>query len=758
MNSEKFMEILLGEGITEEQDIISAMTDYRKEYGPFDDDESTPPPPPSPKKLNFISPEEERVWTEAGGTLPNPKKLMDYYGRGIKNLIEDPFKTLFPIAAAVGKPEDSEALLLAKKNLGGLLDVLTSLDRGIDFITGGVFTEGKQAAKQLVPGGENIVSTTARNLIDVGTDPSTYVGVGTVKKLFEKPTEAAIKTAAKQVTSPIKKGVAQITKLDERLLERTATDPDYLNRIREAAIEMDVGGFDEYVESVKNKINSINMETKIAARKEIEDINNYMDLAIEGTTSKTTNKIKDAIGVDINSVSPVSKGLDIQEAVKTGKEAIGETFGVGQAQYLDEGMMLAKTTEGGSPLTQSIGDILKESGYDGKAYRAVEKFDNSPALPNDINDAISFMELGGKAETISDAVNQLRTIRKLKGTPKPDGSFYNSVMLGKIDDAYQNVIKENLNNYNPEFAKLWEVNNTRYKNAISSLQDINKGLRIDKTGSENYISKIKNIGYDNLIEMKKVAANDENITPVWKQIQEGFMDDFVARSLDKNGNFDIEKLITNWNSVDPDVRKVITGNEKFGKINQAMKQYKINQEFLKQAQQKTKDFTNRISKMKGTIGENLTKGVTYSRLRNIGSKTAPSVEAKETLNILDEFYGTDFTSKAQEFWDARQLKISPEGEVPWLPTDTTGRSLLGIAIAKSLNLFDKIPVAGNLLSTVLGLTGQSPAGAIAIFKTLNSIVRAKNATLKAGPALLTGTALASRTVTNQNLPSRQSFR
>lgn len=752
MNSTRFMEMAYEEGITEEQDLLAAMDDYRQQYGAFEDDGEVAPPPSD--KPDYILPEEERVWTAAGGTLPDPKKLLEYYGRGIKSLIEDPFKTLFPIAEAIGKPDDPEALRLAKTNVGGLMDVLTSLDRGIDFITGGLFKEGKAAGKQAIPG-SNIISETARNLFDIGTDPSTLIGVGPVKKMIEKPVEASIKEAAKQVgTSLPKKAVAQITKLDQKLLQRAADDPDYLKRLQEAAVEAEVGGFDELVDNVKQKINSINIETKVAARKKMDDLNRFLDVTTETSNDIMTDKIKNTIGIDIDNISPAIKGVDIQEAVKKSKEQIGDIFGKKQAEYLDESMVLTKSQTGSSPLSESVGKILGEAGYDGKTYRAVEKFDNSPALKSDISDAVSIMELGEYAETISDAVNQLRTVRKLKGTPKPDGSFYNSVMIGKIDNAYQEVIKDNLSKYDERFGEMWGINNSRYKEAITTLQNVNKGLKIDKTGAENYINKIKDLGFENLIDMKKTASIDENIAPVWKLLQEGFTDDFVVRSLDKNGTLDIDKLMQNWNNVDVDVKEVILGKDKATAISEALALFQANQKAIKSQKESIKNQISRISKMEGSIGKNLASRTAYSRLRNIGSHTKVAVEAKETLKILDEFYGTDFVSKADDFWNARQLKISSEGEIPWLPTDTTGRSLLGIAITKSLGLFERIPIAGNLISTAIGLTGQSPAGAVAIFRTLNSIARAKNATLKSGPTLIGGTLLSSRTAM-KDLPSRQ---
>lgn len=743
--------------------IENAMNLFRQEHGAFEDDE----PGAATDIIKTETPEEDAssqkkqidVWTKAGGTLPDPKKLTEYYGQGIKNLIANPFETLFPIANAMSNPEDPEALRLAKTNIGGLIDVLSSLDRGIDFATGGVFTAGKKAAKKIVPG-EGIVSETAKGLIDVATDPTTYIGVGTVKKMMEDPVEAAIKKAGKQVSQPIKKTVAQISRLDKALVQRTATDPEYLKRLKQAAIDEGVGGFDELIESVKKKVNSINMETKVAARNKIKDVNELLDSQIKNNIKINDDNIKSALDVSLDEITPSVRGISIEDAAKKSRGAAGETFGSAQTEYLDEAVKL-KRTQSGNVVEKEIGNILKEAGYDGKVYRAVEKFDNSPALKADIIDAESFMELAGKAETLGDALNQLRTIRKLKGSPKPDGSFYNSVMLGKIDSAYQNIIEDHLSDYGDEFVSMWKANNERYKTAINVINNVNKGLSIGRVGPENYIGKIKKLGIDNLLDIKTVAAIDENVAPIWKELQGGFVDDVVLRSLDNNGIINFQKLknnLTKIDSIDPELKTIMLGKNKADNIVSAIQQYDSAIESNKILAEQTKNLVKRIESTKGTIGENLTKTAAFSRIKNIGSKTSVATEAKETLKILDEFYDTDFARRAEDFWNAKQLKISPEGDFPFLPTELTGRSLLGLAIVKSLKFIDKVPIAGPFMSTVLGLTGQSPAGAIAIFKGLDSIARLKNATIKKSPMLATGAALSTRTAASNELPSRQAIR
>lgn len=187
--------------------------------GGFDDQvfEQKQPEPVSRETPEQQQQRAEPIWNSQTGEIV-PENVGPYYKKGIQNLAQKPYETLFPGAASV---EGKGFVPAVKRNALGALDVLGWPDRVIDYASGGAFERGKQTigeAIDKVPGEGKISDLVRGNLktgADIATSPTTYVGAGTIKNLLTKETPETISKAMAKKSgvafNPLKNEVGSVT-------------------------------------------------------------------------------------------------------------------------------------------------------------------------------------------------------------------------------------------------------------------------------------------------------------------------------------------------------------------------------------------------------------------------------------------------------------------------------------------------------------------------------------------------------------------
>lgn len=605
---------------------------------------------------------------------------------------------------------------------------------------------------------------------------------------------AILSKAGKGFGNAVKNQISQATKLDRDLVQATADSPEYLQRLKDAGISEGNKGFDAMVADVQNIIRNEDRNARVAAKQRISDVNAAMDASIAQANADTdafvstlkdkTNKaLEDAISFTPEEIRQSDRGINLKEQLSKARDEVGKQFGAKQAEYLGPDVVatpLSVNAVGLNDVQAGITDVLKKAGYNGKAHRMVEKIGNTPLTKGDLDDALEFVNAASEAQNIDHLFTQLRTLRRLHGTKRPDGNFYNSTMLGEIDGIYQKAIEKQLNAFSDapggkDLVLLWRANNEQFKTANDLLADVEKGLNVTGGTPESIYNRIKTVGVGNLLSVKNLAATRPELSGVWPELQGGFKDEIVMRSMGKDGSLDVDKLEKRWRDydrIDTELKSTLLGAEQVKKIDDAILAYRRSVDEIKNVEKTRESTINALKdraeadtfaarKIPGkmrpdtreTMGADLSGTAAYSRIRNIGSKTGQSAESMKTLEVLDAFYGTDFAKRADDFWNARKLGINDRGVVPTLPLDYTGRSMLGMAIAHSLKIFNGIPVVGPLFSTVIGLSGQSPAGAIAVYKTIDKLARLKKVSIvPTQMGVAAASALASRSAYIESTP------
>lgn len=607
-------------------------------------------------------------------------------------------------------------------NLAALTNPMSYVKGTINAVRGKPITEGvfEKAPQPKVLQPSNPQQILGEPIGELGFDIGTsFIPMG----LASKSTNVTKPLLNSNRADNLKDIISNISGINKQALEKAASSKDALNQLKEAGINANNGGIESLTEDVQNTINNINSASKTNAYNKIDQLNNNLDKKINENLTNAQNFLNGSLGN--KNVNPGSSGMELENALNSSKENVGSTFGNEQKKYIENGAgsLPLNKSEAGNSLQLGIDNILENAGYNNSKFRGVEKFGNSPALPEDIKDALYFRDLAGEANNTADALNQLRLVRKLKGASKPDGSFYNSQMLNQIDRTYQDAIANQLKTYtadngiNENLVDLWRANNERYSNAINAINGASKDLGINKINSEDYISRIKNIGVNNLLNIKNLAATDENITPLWQQLQAGFKDDLIAKSINQNGNIDIKALEKNWANIDkqdPMIKKIMLGENETKNINSAIENYKSILNNNTNLIETTKAQTNTIKNLANNsdIGNSLSGLSGYTRIKNIGNLTASNKDALNQLKLIDQFTGNNFADQALNMYQAKQLGITVNGKVPNFNLLHTGKSLLGSFLG--------LHTAG-LPGMFLGAYTQSPAGAITAYRILNKL-------------------------------------
>jgi hypothetical protein len=315
-------------------------------------------------------------------------------------------------------------------------------------------------------------------------------------------------------------------------------------------------------------------------------------------------------------ISPSAVGGRIDEAARAAKQGIGEQFAAAQDQALhtagdveipptkaglknniDHTNTVAETPlptrtaqnankNGGKfysrPLmVDEVEKTLKGVGYDDKKGFTGNEQIGRPAIQwlREQEDLLS------NAKNTEDLLAQKRRIgREIYDGGRGDTPLFNdkdkAVLSGferRIDEHLSAQFEEALQNgqMTAEAYKaarnLWSAQNAEYSNNRHILEAVDRGLGISsaKSNAEGYMAKIKNIGVDKLGQLKAAAEQSDNIRPLYQEMQAGFFDNFLKNSINnKTMNISPDKLLTNWNAMDPGLKQAMVPERVISEMNE----------------------------------------------------------------------------------------------------------------------------------------------------------------------------------------------
>jgi hypothetical protein len=125
------------------------------------------------------------------------------------------------------------------------------------------------------------------------------------------------------------------------------------------------------------------------------------------------------------------------------------------------------------------------------------------------------------------------------------------------------------------------------------------------------------------------------------------------------------------------------------------------------------------------IGSNVTgktENATVKNLENIGTKDKRDALAQ--LKFLEDIMGVPrrdkLSVKAQDVYAGKQLKMTPEGNLPAVSGITTGKFMAGAGAGGAAGSAALGPW-GFIPGMILGAYSQSPAGAVALYKAVSKL-------------------------------------
>lgn len=614
-------------------------------------------------------------------------------------------------------------------------DPVTALMLPIDLMTGGstagirigarqgvktaVKEIGKQAAKSGAEGlasgvihqGENVAAGEDVDLGEVAGETLLSAGMGSGVDVAGKTLKAV-----KKYTVPTSKTiVSKYTQIPEDALDRLANKQE-LEKVRKAMIE--TGG-----DLSNASADVVDLITDLRTRAQNEIESGIMTARPGGKIAPTE-------------ISPYVDGSNIEDAARNAKSNMGNQFGAEQERILSQTNAatrpLPKTRSVDYPYPErikpqdDIDNILFEIGYNPKkGYSGNETWNNKAIGRGAIKELLKFKRQVGNAKNTGDLLTQLRNFRKrIDFGGENNGKLFPSksdeyILMTDVDNRLRENIKTQLRDQAKDsgiaddLVNLWDANNASWKNTVEAISSVQNGIGIGRLNAEEYIGKIRDIGIKDLKNLKEFATKNNDIKPVWDEIQTGFFDNLVKRNI-KEGSLDIAGFRKMWLSPEiNELKGVLLDRDRIRQINKALV------DIRKYGVKDVKD-----------IGKNIEKGGVTKTLENIGSKDKRA--ALKELRFIEDIMGIPeaerLSRKASDVYTGKQVQMTKEGGIPAAPIITTGARnagrIAGTSGGAAVGSFAGGPtgaVVGAYIGGNIGTYTQSPSAAIIAFKALNTL-------------------------------------
>lgn len=296
----------------------------------------------------------EPIWSKSG--IPKKENIVPYYKEGAKNLLENPYETIFPSAASV---KGSRFVTAVKRNVLGALDVLSIPDRAIDYLSGGAFERGKETINEGINSlpGKGYVSGSIKNLLrsgaDIATSPTSYVGYGAIKKAITKETPESIsRSLAKQtgldktIQQGFDKGIKPTVKNKSSYSKMSGFNKKGNEAVRTIAERKDlINLVDETGESIPYPRNSAEFAQAIEKTKE-SIFSQYNDMAVAAGDAGARFDSKPVINKIDKLINKKSTPGEVVNAAKRVRSDIVKLNGASPAEVQDAIKYYNKSLEG----------------------------------------------------------------------------------------------------------------------------------------------------------------------------------------------------------------------------------------------------------------------------------------------------------------------------------------------------------------------------------------------------------------------------
>jgi len=561
--------------------------------------------------------------------------------------------------------------------------------------------------------------------VDVGAAAAETAFSGVFASVFGTAGEAL--SALKQGSSTTAKTIiSRFTDIPEDALERAAK-PGELDRIAQA-VQASGGDLEKLGEETFEMIGKLRVKAQ-----------DELDAGIMAA--------RPAAGVTRPAdVSALATGESIEGAARTAKEAIGDRFQQNQDNILTSSGTGARELPANrgvdfpyksqNPIQDEIDNIFYEVGYDpARGFTGKESLNNRAIGSGAFTVLEKAKEMVGRADNTREALNMRRQIQKSIAFGGPEGKplfgkgsdedLLMQRLYAKVNDTVEQQLRAQAKDKGiPEdvLAELWKANNAEWKVGHDALGLIDDKLRIGKTSPEDYVGSIKKLGVDGLKKVSELAKTDKNFKEVWSEIQNGFFDNLVRKSMDVDGNIDVRKMQKNMASIDKDLLASVLPKKTIRTINSAIENVK-------------KFGSESPDEIGGTItgkGKSSTAINTQDKLKNIGSQAKQYQQALKDLVFLEDALNVPkdrrMSTIAQDIYSGKQLRMTDKGKLPKMSDIKTGKFWAGMGMGSSIGGSVGAAVAGpvgmaagSAAGTVAGIAAQSPAGAVAMYKALNKM-------------------------------------
>lgn len=354
-----------------------------------------------------------------------------------------------------------------------------------------------------------------------------------------------------------------------------------------------------------------------------------------------------------------------------------------------------------------------------------------------------------RTKTIDDLIDLKAQARAMQAGGKFGGELFDAsrddLAFAHVMEAIHQVEKESITKAVPdkadELIPLIKAHNELYGRTLDLLRAGDQRFRMTPN-TERIIPKIESLGPLKSMELLEEAKSNTVIAPYVNELKKGFVDDLLLSSM-KNGIPEPKEFAKNWHGISDDMKLIWLGKDGVSRIDNALSKAFRD---IPDAPQVGKEIFGKAHEPSLKIG--------VKNLENIG--TDNNRQALDELKFLDNILGLkgekSFESKAMDFFRAKQLQITPEGNIPMLSNAKTGKFVGGLSYGEAIGGAVGAgmgALSGGLLGSGAGVLlgkyagkfagayAQSPAGAVAAYRILSKLEQpvstAVNFTERFGP-------------------------
>jgi hypothetical protein len=544
-----------------------------------------------------------------------------------------------------------------------------------------------------------------------------------------------LRTAKDKTVSAIKTAISKTNEVGQDAVE-TATNPARLAEYQDIAWRTDGGKLGPTADDLALRVTEANASREgLAEGSRLAQARQFEEAVLQAR-----NQVTGGTGQTIRDVSSAQGGARINQALTEARPAMQGAWVQGDRQALGQPVTYSGGRDAGPLRNAPIPHIMPDDGVAIPSvvaeiqgvlgnYKALTPDQGVPKITRAAIGAIRGVEeLAHHARTIDDITNLKMHLR----TAWDSGTFMGQIFDATTDDRAFAEVMEGIQVSEKSAIRLHIREPRRFKQVSDALDATNalygrtKRLLSDvetriarSQNSERIIPKIKSMGPD-AAQLINEAQTNEVLRPVVAQMRAGFLDDLVLSSV-KDGEISAAAGLKEWANISDDVKRVWLTPETIQRFDAAFNFGTM--EIGK---------PEKAGRVLFGAGPKANPFLAAPKLENIGTMGQRSALAE--VQQLDRMFGTDFEKVARDAYAVRQLRITPQGELPSASDIATGKSKLGVGLGSAVGggvgsvlLGPGIGSAvGAGAGALAGLYAQSPAAAVLMYRALNRFMVNEN--------------------------------